>query len=97
MPSYNLKNADAEEFDLLLLDTGLGVEAVDDDGNACVVPLPYDVFVDRIGPITLGGVYYPEYYTNLYVIPPLTPEQEALLKPYIVYPAQPQYRVWLEA
>lgn len=90
MTDYCLQNADEAEFNQLMLMTGLGVE--DEDGN--VVPASYEVLIDRIGPITMGEVTYPEYYTNLRLLFEPTEEQVAALAPFAIDPSQPQYRTW---
>ena len=59
---------------------------IDDEGN----PTP-DFSVDQIGPITLDGVDYPDWHTNLRGT--FTDEQIAALEPMCVYPPVP-YRVW---
>lgn len=90
MTDYCLQNADEAEFNQLMLMTGLGVE--DEDGN--VVPASYEVLIDRIGPITMGEVTYPEYYSNLRLLFEPSEEQVAALAPFTIDPSQPQYRVW---
>lgn len=90
MTDYCLQNADEAEFNQLMLMTGLGVE--DEDGN--VVPASYEVLIDRIGPITMGEVTYPEYYSNLRLLFEPSEEQAAALAPFTIDPSQPQYRTW---
>ena len=87
---YCLKNKDQAEFDGLMLLTGLGVE--DEDGN--VVAASPEVLIDRIGPITMGEVTYPEYYSNLRLLVEPTEEQVAALTPFAIDPSSPHYRVW---
>lgn len=94
MMDYCLKMDSDEQFDDLMLDTGLGVEVEDEEGLVTVEPASYLVLFDRIGPITIGEVTYPEYYVNLRVLEEVTEEQEAALAPYAIDPSQPQYRVW---
>jgi len=87
---YCLKNKDQAEFDGLMLLTGLGVE--DEDGN--VVAASPEVLIDRIGPITMGEVTYPEYYSNLRLLVEPTEEQVEALAPFVIDPSSPHYRVW---
>lgn len=104
MMDYCLKMDSDEQFDDLMLDTGLGVEVEDEEGLVTVVPASYLVLFDRIGPITMQTgvdesgdpvtITYPEYYVNLRVLEEVTEEQEAALAPYAIDPSQPQYRVW---
>lgn len=89
MTDYCLKNLDEAEFDKLMLDTGLCVET--EDG---VVPASYEVLIDRIGPITMGDVTYPEYYANARLLFELSEEQMTALSVYAIDPSTPQYRVW---
>lgn len=91
---YCLKNIDQAELDGLLLLTGLGVEVEDEDGNKSVQPANSNVLLDRIGPITMGDVTYPEYYSNLRLLTEPTEEQVTALAVYAIDPSQPQYRVW---
>ena len=101
---YCLQNATQEEFDTLMVSTGLGVEVADEEGNTSVQPSSYQVLFDRIGPITINdGVdkkgkalttTFPEYHTNLRVTYPLTEEQDTALAPFTLNPANPHYRVW---
>ena len=90
MTDYCLQNADEAEFNQLMLMTGLGVE--DEDGN--VVPASYEVLIDRIGPITMGDVTYPDYYANIRLLVEPTEEQVTALSACAIDPSQPQYRVW---
>lgn len=90
MIDYCLKNKDQAEFDGLMLLTGLGVE--DEDGN--VVAASPEVLIDRIGPITMGEVTYPEYYSNLRLLVEPTEEQVEALAPFAIDPSSPHYRVW---
>lgn len=91
MTDYCLQNADEAEFNQLMLMTGLGVE--DEDGN--VVPASYEVLIDRIGPITMGDITYPDYYTNVRLLFEPSEEQVTALAPFAIDPSQPQYRNWL--
>jgi hypothetical protein len=90
MTDYCLKNLDQAEFDGLMLLTGLGEE--DEDGN--VVAASPEVLIDRIGPITMGEVTYPEYYSNLRLLVEPTEEQVEALAPFAIDPSAPQYRTW---
>jgi hypothetical protein len=90
---YCLKNADEAEFNKLMLDTGLCVEVTEGE-DTTIVPASYEVLIDRIGPITLGDVTYPEYYTNLRLLFEPTEDQVAALTPFIIDPSSPHYRVW---
>ena len=95
---YCLKNADEAEFNKLMLDTGLCVEVTEGKGKEAVttiVPASYEVLIDRIGPITIGDVTYPEYYTNLRILGLLNEEQVKAIDVYAIDPSQPQYRVFL--
>jgi hypothetical protein len=97
MIDYCLKNADKAEFDTVMLATGLCVEVTEGEGKETVttiVPTSYEVLIDRIGPITIGKVTYPEYYTNLRLLFEPTEEQNKVLSQYAIDPSQPQYRVW---
>ena len=89
MTDYCLKMPTESDFNTLMLDTGLCVEV---DGE--VMPADYTVLIDRIGPITIGEVTYPEYYVNLRLLREVTEEQVAELGIYAIDPTQPQYRVW---
>jgi hypothetical protein len=93
MIDYCLKNADEAEFNKLMLATGLCVEVTEGE-ETIIVPASYEVLIDRIGPITMGDVAYPEYYTNLRLLFEPTEEQNRVLSQYAVDPSQPQYRVW---
>jgi hypothetical protein len=98
MIDYCLKNADEAEFDKLMLATGLCVEVTEGEGKEAVttiVPASYEVLIDRIGPITMGDVTYPEYYTNLRILGLLNEEQVKAIDVYAIDPSQPQYRVFL--
>jgi hypothetical protein len=90
---YCLKNTDEAEFNQLMLDTGLCVEVTEGE-DTTIVPASYEVLIDRIGPITLGDVTYPEYYTNLRLLFEPTEEQVAELTPFVIDPSQPHYRAW---
>jgi hypothetical protein len=94
---YCLKNADEAEFNKLMLATGLCVEVTEGEGKEAVttiVPASYEVLIDRIGPITMGEVTYPEYYTNLRILGLLNEEQVKAIDPFTIDPSQPQYRTW---
>ena len=98
MIDYCLKNADEAEFNKLMLATGLCVEVTEGEGKEAVttiVPASYEVLIDRIGPITIGDVTYPEYYTNLRILGLLNEEQVKAIDVYAIDPSQPQYRTWL--
>jgi len=95
---YCLENATEAEFNQLMLDTGLCVEVTEGEGKEAVttiVPASYEVLIDRIGPITIGDVTYPEYYTNLRILGLLNEEQVKAIDVYAIDPSQPQYRTWL--
>jgi hypothetical protein len=97
MIDYCLKNADEAEFNKLMLATGLCVEVTEGEGKEAVttiVPASYEVLIDRIGPITMGDVTYPEYYTNLRILGLLNEEQVKAIDVYAIDPSQPQYRTW---
>lgn len=102
---YCLENATEAEFNQLMLDTGLGVEVTEGEGEdavTTVVPADYTVLIDRIGPITIWDysveppteTVYPEYYTNLRLLVEPTEEQVAMLSKYAIDPSAPHYRVW---
>jgi hypothetical protein len=94
---YCLKNADEAEFDKLMLATGLCVEVTEGEGKEAVttiVPASYEVLIDRIGPITMGEVTYPEYYSNLRLLIEPTEEQVEALAEFAIDPSTPQYRTW---
>lgn len=98
MIDYCLKNTDEAEFNKLMLDTGLCVEVTEGEGEEAVttiVPADYTILIDRIGPITIGEVTYPEYYSNLRLLNGATEEQVEMLAKYAIDPSQPQYRTWL--
>ena len=86
MIDYCLQMKDAAEFNAVMSSCGL----IDAEGN----PASYEVLIDRIGPITLGEVTYPEYYVNLRLLLEPTEAQAAALAPFAIDPSQPQYRVW---
>lgn len=90
---YCLKNADEDEFNQLMLDTGLCVEVTEGE-DTTIVPASYEVLIDRIGPITIGETTYPEYYTNLRLLFEPTEDQVTALAPFIIDPSSPHYRVW---
>ena len=91
---YCLQNADEAEFNQLMLDTGLCVEITEGE-EAVIVPADYTVIIDRIGPITMGEITYPEYYSNLRLLNGATEDQATALAVYAIDPSQPQYRTWL--
>ena len=91
---YCLQNADEAEFNQLMLDTGLCVEITEGE-EAVIVPADYTILIDRIGPITMGEITYPEYYSNLRLLNGATEEQATALAVYAIDPSQPQYRTWL--
>ena len=91
---YCLKNTDEAEFNQLMLDTGLCVEITEGE-EAVIVPADYTVIIDRIGPITIGEITYPEYYSNLRLLNGATEDQATALAVYAIDPSQPQYRTWL--
>lgn len=86
MMDYCTQSKTEADFNKVMLDCGL----IDADGN----PASYLVLIDRIGPITLGDVVYPEYYTNVRLLLEPTEEQNAALTAISIDPSQPQYRVW---
>jgi hypothetical protein len=90
---YCLKNTDEAEFNKLMLATGLCVEVTDGE-DTTIVPASYEVLIDRIGPITMNDVTYPEYYTNLRLLFEPTEEQTAELTPFVIDPSAPHYRTW---
>ena len=95
---YCLKNVDEAEFEQLMLDTGLCVEVTEGEGEEAVttiVPADYTILIDRIGPITIGEITYPEYYSNIRLLFEPTEEQATALAVYAIDPSQPQYRTWL--
>ena len=94
MIDYCLKNKDEAEFNQLMLDTGLCVEVTEGE-EAVIVPADYTVLIDRIGPITIGEITYPEYYSNLRLLNGATEDQATALAVYAIDPSQPQYRTWL--
>jgi hypothetical protein len=97
MIDYCLKNADEAEFNKLMLATGLCVEVTEGEGEDAVttiVPASYEVLIDRIGPITMNDVTYPEYYSNLRLLFEPTEDQATALAPFIIDPSSPHYRTW---
>ena len=97
MTDYCLQNATEADFNQLMLDTGLCVEVTEGEGEdavTTVMPADYTVLIDRIGPITMGEVTYPEYYTNLRLLFEPTEEQTTQLALFAIDPNSPQYRVW---
>ena len=98
MIDYCLKNTDEAEFNQLMLDTGLCVEIKGREGKeatVAIIPADYTILVDRIGPITMDEVTYPEYYSNLRLLFEPTEEQVEMLADYAIDPSAPQYRTWL--
>jgi len=93
MTDYCLKNTDEAEFNQLMLDTGLCVEVTEGE-DTTIAPASYEVLVDRIGPITMNDVTYPEYYSNLRLLFEPTEDQATALAPFIIDPSSPHYRVW---
>jgi hypothetical protein len=93
MIDYCLKNTDEAEFNQLMLDTGLCVEVTEGE-DTTIVPASYEVLIDRIGPITMDDVTYPEYYSNLRLLFEPTEDQVTALTPFIIDPSSPHYRVW---
>jgi hypothetical protein len=93
MADYCLQNTDEAEFNQLMLDTGLCVEVTEGE-DTTIAPASYEVLIDRIGPITMNDVTYPEYYSNLRLLFEPTEEQVAVLTPFIIDPSSPHYRVW---
>jgi hypothetical protein len=93
MADYCLQNVDEAEFNQLMLDTGLCVEVTEGE-DTTIVPASYEVLIDRIGPITMNDVTYPEYYTNLRLLFEPTEDQVTALAPFIIDPSSPHYRVW---
>ena len=90
---YCLKNTDEAEFNQLMLDTGLCVEVTEGE-DTTIVPASYEVLIDRIGPITMNDVTYPEYYSNLRLLFEPTEDQATALTPFIIDPSSPHYRTW---
>lgn len=107
MVDYCLKNTNEEEFNDLMLSSGLCIET--EEG---IVPSSYQILIDRIGPITIPDpsgkttvdeegntvpvmITYPEYYSNIRLLLEPTEEQTLMLDSYAIDPSQPQYRVWL--
>ena len=98
MIDYCLKNKDEAEFNQLMLDTGLCVEVTEGEGEEAVttiIPADYTILIDRIGPITIGEITYPEYYSNLRILGLLNEEQVKQIDQFAIDPSQPQYRTWL--
>lgn len=94
MIDYCLKMVDEASFDTMMIRISLCTLSTDDEGHEQVVPISPAVCIDKIGPITMGDVTYPEYYVNLRLLDDATPEQAAALAAYAIDPSQPQYRVW---
>ena len=94
MIDYCLQNKDEAEFNQLMLDTGLCVEVTEGE-DTVVAPADYTILIDRIGPITIGEITYPEYYSNLRLLTDPTEKQVEMLAKYAIDPSQPQYRTWL--
>ena len=98
MIDYCLKNLDEAEFNQLMLDTGLCVEITkgeDEEAVTTITPADYTILIDRIGPITIGEITYPEYYSNLRILGLLNEEQVKQIDQFAIDPSQPQYRVFL--
>ena len=95
MIDYCLKNTDEAEFNKLMLATGLCVEVTEGEETAIVIADAATTLIDRIGPITMGEVTYPEYYSNLRLLFEPTEEQATALAAFAIDPSQPQYRTWL--
>jgi hypothetical protein len=94
MTDYCLKMTDEAAFDTLMVRTGLCVLMTSEENFEQVVPVSPAVLIDKIGPITIGDVVYPEYYANLRLLDGATEQQAEALAPYSIDPSQPQYRVW---
>lgn len=94
MMDYCLQNSDEAAFDTLMVSTGLCVIVEDGEGHEQVVPASSNVLIDRIGPITIGDVVYPEYYTNIRLLSEPSEQQVQTLNQYAIDPSAPQYRVW---
>ena len=92
---YCLQNKDEAEFNQLMLDTGLCVEVTEGEETAIVIADAATTLIDRIGPITIGEVTYPEYYSNLRILGLLNEEQVKQIDQFAIDPSQPQYRTWL--
>lgn len=90
MTDYCTQTPTEQDLDLILLSCGLCVET--DDGS--VVPASSNILLDRIGPITMGDVTYPDYYANIRLLVEPTEEQVTALSACAIDPSQPQYRVW---
>ena len=90
MTDYCTQTPTEQDLDLILLRCGLCVET--DDGS--VVPASSNILLDRIGPITMGDVTYPDYYANIRLLVEPTEEQVTALSACAIDPSQPQYRVW---
>lgn len=95
MTDYCTMNATEADFNAVMLGCGLCVEQEDEEGNITVVPASYLVLIDRIGPITMGDITYPEYYTNVRLLFEPSEEQNAALTAVSIDPSQPQYRTWM--
>jgi hypothetical protein len=94
MTDYCTQSATEADFNTAMLDCGLCVEVDDGEGNLSVQPASYLILIDRIGPITIGDVTYPEYYTNIRLLCDPTEDQAAALAAISIDPSQPQYREW---
>lgn len=86
---YCIRTDDEKTFDLLLLDTGLGVKTDDN-----VVPVSSEVLIDRIGAITMGEMHYPQYHANIRLLNEPDAEQDKMLAPFTINPSDPAYRAW---
>lgn len=98
MIDYCIKNANEAEFNKLMLDISLCAEIKEGEGNEAVTtiaPADYTILIDRIGPITIGEITYPEYYSNLRLLNGAAEKQVEMLVKYAIDPSQSQYRTWL--
>ena len=84
MIDFYLMNKDEAEFNQLMVDATLYTE----EGTPVI-----GVLVDKIGPITIGDIVYPEFYTNLRILTELSAEQLTLLNTFAITPTV-QYRTW---
>lgn len=84
MIDFYLRNKDEAEFNQLMVDANLYTEDASPASG---------VLVDKIGPITIGDIVYPEYYTNLRILIELSEEQVTLLNTFAITPTV-QYRTW---
>lgn len=88
---FYLKNETEEEFNQLMIYLGLAEQCY-----GGIVPVSYQIVIDRIGPILINETYYPEYYTNVRITCGLTEEQIQILNLYTVSPGESQYRKWAD-